>query len=113
VTVGKTFEDARKMFASDIEKSEDVIDRLVDLFCRLNTHKAEIVATVHFAWKTMKVKHSGKPTEEDVLNEVLEWKKRRKPVYDKQEVAQTIRSLAVHRWVNLDPKKHLEEYEAL
>ncbi len=113
VRVGKTFEDARKMFASDIEKSENTIDRLVDLFCRLNTHKAEIAATVHFAWKTMKVKHSGKPTEEDVLNEVLEWKKRRKPEYDKQEVIQTICSLAVHRWIDLDPNKHLEECEAL
>ena len=113
VRVGKTFEDARKMFASDIEKSEETIERLVDLFCRLNTHKAEVAATVHFAWKTMKVKHPGKPTEEDVLNEVLEWKKRRKPEYDKQEVAETIRSLAVHRWINLDPTKHLQEYEAL
>ena len=113
IRVGKTFEDARKMFASEIDRSEKMISQLVDLFCRLNRHKAEIAATVHFAWKTMKVKHSGKPTEEDVLNEVMEWKKRRKPEYDKEEVVQTIRSLAVHRWIDLDPKEHLKEYETL
>lgn len=113
VRVGKTFDDARKMYADEIEKSEQTIDKLVDLFCRLDTEKAEIAATVDFAWRTMKVKHSGKATEGDVLNEVMEWKKRRKPAYDRNEVIQTIHNLAVHRWIDLDPKKHLDECELL
>ncbi len=111
--VGKTFDDARKIYIDEINKSEKIIDKLVDLFCRLDTEKAEIAATVDFAWRTMKVKHSGKATEEDVLNEVMEWKKKRKPVYDRKEVMQTIHNLAVHRWIDLDPKKHLDECELL
>lgn len=113
VRVGKTFDDARKMYADEIKKSEETINKLVDLFCRLDTEKAEIAATVDFAWRTMKVRHSGKATEGDVLNEVMEWKKRRKPVYDRNEVIQTIHNLAVHRWIDLDPKKHLDECELL
>lgn len=113
VKIGKTFEDACKMFASEIKNSEEIINQIVDLFCRLNTHRAEIAATVHFAWKTMKIKHSGRPTEEDVLNEVMEWKERRKLEYNKEEVVQTIHSLAIHRWIDLDPREHLKEYELL
>src|SRR3989338_1981770 len=113
IRVGKTFDDAKKMYADEIIKSEEIIAKLVDLFCRLDREKAEIAATVDFAWRTMKIKHTGKATEEDVLTEVMEWKKHRKPVYDRKEVIQTIHNMAVNRWLDLDPKKHLDECELL
>jgi len=76
IKVGKTFEDARTVYEKEIESKENVIERLTDLFCRLNTKQAEIAATVHFAWKTMKTKPGVEPTEEDVLNEVMNWKRK-------------------------------------
>ena len=107
IRVGRTFKDAREAYKRDIETAEPTIERLTDLFCRLNTKQAEITATVHFAWKTMKRKPSSKSTEEDVLNEVMDWKQRRKPPYDRLEVAKAIRNLAVHGWLDVEPSDRL------
>ena len=107
IRVGRTFKDAREAYKRDIETAEPTIERLTDLFCRLNTKQAEITATVHFAWKTMKRKPGSKSTEEDVLNEVMDWKQRRKPPYDRLEVAKAIRNLAVHEWLDVEPSDRL------
>ncbi|MFC1496750.1 macro domain-containing protein [Candidatus Margulisiibacteriota bacterium] len=111
IRAGKTFDDARKIYADEISKSEDTINKIVDLFCRLDTNKAEIAATVDFAYRTIKLKHPGKATEQDVYNEVMEWKKRRKPVYERNEVVQSIHNLAVHRWIDLSSERHFKECE--
>lgn len=113
VKVGKTFDDARKMYADEINNSEEKISKLVDLFCRLDTERAEIAATVDFAWRTMKLKNSNKATEQDVLKEVMDWKKKRRPAYDRKELIQTIHNMALHRWIELDPEKHFNECELL
>ncbi len=47
------------------------------MFLRLDTNKAEIVATVLFVEKELNKK--GEITEQDVLNEVMKWKQKRKP----------------------------------
>jgi uncharacterized protein YwgA/O-acetyl-ADP-ribose deacetylase (regulator of RNase III) len=107
IKVGKTFKDARETYKREIEIAEPIIEKLTDLFCRLNTKKAEIAATVHFAWKTMKIKEGIKSTEEDVLNEVMNWKQRHKPSYDRIEIAKTIRNLAVCGWLDVEPSDKL------
>lgn len=109
IKVGKTFEDARKVYEKEIMSREDVIERLTDLFCRLNTKQAEIAATVHFGWKTMKTKPGVEPTEEDVLNEVMNWKRKHRPPYDRLETAKAIRNLAVHGWLDVKPSEKLPE----
>lgn len=113
VKVGMTFNDARKIYADEIKNSEEKISRLVDLFCRLDTKKAEVAATVDFAWRTMKLRNSNKATEQDVFREVMEWKKKRKPAYDRKELIHAIHNMAVHRWIDLDPEKHFDECELL
>lgn len=107
VKVGNTFQDARKVYKKEIESKEEIIEKLTDLFCRLNTKQGEIAATVHFAWKTMKTRPGSKPSEEDVLNEVMNWKQKRRPPYDKLEIAKAVRNLAVHGWLDIEPSDRL------
>lgn len=107
VKVGDTFKDAREIYKREIASAESIIGKLTDLFCRLNTKQAEIAATVHFARMTMKVSPGAKTTEEEVLNEVMKWKQKRRPTYDKIEIAKTIRNLAVHGWLDVEPSDRL------
>lgn len=107
VKVGRTFKDARESYKKEIESAGSIIEKLTDLFCRLNTRQAEIAATVHFAGKTMKVNFGTKPSEEDVLNEVMHWKQKRKPPYDNLQIAKAIRNLAVHGWLDIAPSAKL------
>jgi O-acetyl-ADP-ribose deacetylase (regulator of RNase III)/uncharacterized protein YwgA len=107
VTVGKTFSDAQKVFEKELAESESQVEKLTDLFRRMNSNEAEIAATVHFARKTMKTRNGEIPSEEDVLKEVLEWKKRHRPPYDPNEVARTIRQLAVLGWLQVRPSENI------
>ncbi|MBM4162683.1 MAG: Appr-1-p processing protein [Ignavibacteria bacterium] len=109
VRVGKTFQDARKVHEKELEAAEGAIERLTDLFCRMNTKQAELAATVHFARQTMKTAEGYIPTEKEVLDEVMRWKKRHRPPYDETEVAKTIRYLAIHRWLDVKPSTEITE----
>lgn len=109
VKVGETFEDARDVYKNEIKSNEKIIDKLVDLFCRLNTRRAEMAAAVHFAYTELKRSDGGKLDEDHLLNEVLVWKDRRRPKYDETEVANTIRNLAVHGWLDINPGEKIAE----
>lgn len=106
INVGRTYKEARQTYKNEIESKETVIEKLIDLFSRLRiTKQAEIVATVHFARKTMIQKSDTKPTEEDVLNEVMNWKQKRRPPYNRTEIAKAIRNLAVLEWIDVEPSR--------
>ncbi len=113
LSVGSTYVNARKLFEKEFQQSEEKIERLTDLFGRMNTRQAELAATVHFARVTMNARSKTKPSEEDVLNEVMEWKKRHRPPYDRAEVAATIRNLAILGWIEVEPSEgNFEELQA-
>ncbi len=101
VKAGKTYIVAKKLYEKAYLEDEEIIDRLTDLFSRMNTQQSELAATVHFARETMKLSNGTKPTEAQLLNEVMEWKKRHRPPYDRVEVAATIRNLAMLRWLDV------------
>jgi len=101
IRVGETFKDASKLYKDEIQNNDKTIDKLTDLFCRLNTKQAEVAGTVHFAWKSIDSKET--PSEEKVLDEVMIWKKRHKPSYNRLEVAKAIRNLAIHGWLEVKP----------
>jgi len=109
VKPGKTYIDAKKMYEKDYFKDEPIIERLTDLFSRINTKQAELAATVHFARHTMKIANGIKPTEKQVLNEVMDWKKKHRPPYDRAEVAATIRNLAILGWLDVKSSKEIPE----
>jgi len=67
----------------------------------VNTHEAELVATVHFAAKQLKELSSGVPSELDVVREVMQWKQRRQPPLDEKEVALATRNLNMLRWIHV------------
>ncbi|MCZ7569906.1 MAG: macro domain-containing protein [Ardenticatenaceae bacterium] len=102
VRVGPAYKDAMKVFKTQIQQWEPTIDRLVDLFLRMQTQQAEVAATVHFAAYHLVRPRASKPSEKDVLHAVQEWKQRRKPPLDESEVATTIRGLNMLSWLNLE-----------
>ena len=98
VKVGPTFADARRAYASELGRWDRLVERVADLFIRLNTDQAEIVATVLYATEELR-QQDLRPTEQDVLHNVMTWKQRRKPPLNEDEVAWTIRNLAALGWL--------------
>jgi uncharacterized protein YwgA len=107
VSVGPTYEAASKSYGASIEQWEPIIDRTVDLFMRVNAHQAEVMATVMFASDELGTSKGVPPTERDVLAAVMEWKRRRKPEFHEEEVAESIRNLAMLGWVRVVPSLDL------
>ncbi|KFZ44318.1 Appr-1-p processing protein [Smithella sp. SC_K08D17] len=112
VKTGQTFADAKKAYENEIVKWEPIIEKTVDLFVRMNTMQAEIVSTVLFAEKELKRNGKDKPAETDVLSYVLQWKQKRRPALDSENVAQTIRNLAVLKWLNVQHSSSLPVLES-
>lgn len=105
VKVGKTFKDARMLYRDSLEEWEPKIDRVTDLFMRLNTNQSELVATVLFAANSLLDQKDS--TETDLLQEVMKWKQRRRPPFNEAEVAMTIRNLAALDWLDVKPSEGL------
>lgn len=74
---------------------------------RMRTDQAEAAATVHFTAAELSLTKDAKPTELDVLDEVMKWKQRRRPPFDAAQVAMTIRSLAMLGWLDVRPSTDL------
>jgi hypothetical protein len=72
----------------------------------VNTQQAELVATVHFAARLLAEASQEKPSETEVLAEVMKWKQRRRPPLNETEVAGTIRHMSMLGW--LDAKASAE-----
>lgn len=107
VRTGATFEDSRRAYAMELKKFESAIRKTTDLFMRVDTKEAELVATIRFAYADIICRAPEKPFEMDVLREVMEWKKRRRPPLDEAEVASNIRNLAALGWLDVNPSPDL------
>jgi O-acetyl-ADP-ribose deacetylase (regulator of RNase III)/uncharacterized protein YwgA len=101
VRPGRTFVDARKAFQDKLKLFEDVIEKTADLFLRVNTAQAELIATVMYAARELEARMKDRPTESDVFKAVLEWKIRRRPPVQSEEVGGTIRNLTALGWLNV------------
>jgi hypothetical protein len=106
VEPGRTYRDAAQAFESDIAAWEPIIERVVDLFVRIETRQAEVAATVHFAAHRL-VPNGAMSTELDVLDAVKEWKQRRNPPLREEDVAQAIRNLNMLDWLHVQPSPKL------
>ncbi len=105
---GPTYNDIKKFYKHDIDEWQPNLNEIVDLFLRISTSRqAEIVAAVHFVAKELKEQKRGFPTERDVLDAVMEWKHRRKPPLDVNEVALAIRNLAALGWIDVRASSNL------
>lgn len=104
VVPGLAYEENCLKYQDSFQKWDKMIDKTVDLFLRLDTNKAEIVATVLFVEREM---NKGNMSEDDILQEVMKWKQKRRPPLNKKEVAQAIRNLGVLKWFSLKPSADL------
>ncbi len=107
IKVGSTFIKARNQYEGYLKKHSNTINRLSDLFQRLNTRQAEIAATIHYAATNLVDPEIEKPSEEDVYNAVLKWKERRRPKLNQDEIALTIRELAALGWLDVTASEKL------
>lgn len=107
VKIGQTYPDAQKAYQDDLQKWEKKIDRIVDLFMRLDTNQSEIVATVIFSANDLFEQKRERCSELDVYEHVMQWKQRRRPPLNEQEVASTIRNLAALGWLTVNSSAEL------
>jgi len=107
VRTGPTFDDARRAYADQLEHWRDIIDKIGDLFMRMNTQQAELAATVHFAATELKRAGQAKPTESEILRQVMQWKQKRRPPLEQKEVALTIRNLNMLGWIGAEVSEDL------
>ena len=107
VKVGPAFDGYRRRYESLLEKYAYVIEKTTDLFMRVDTTQAEILATVIFTATALKQKGKSPATEMDVLEAVMQWKQARKPRLDKTMVASTIRNLGILHWLEVQPDGRL------
>lgn len=105
--VGPSFADARAPFAHEVERWRPEIDRVADLMLRLDTRQSEVAATAHFAAETLAEARGRRPSEQEVLEEALSWKARRKPPLSEAELARAIRGLAMLGWLDVEASKAL------
>jgi len=103
VKVGPNYARIKKDFESYLARWETIIEKTTDLFMRMNTNQAEIVATVIFAADILKKKVNGHLTENQVIDHVMSWKQKRRPPIDRSIVAATIRNLGMLRWLDVKP----------
>jgi uncharacterized protein YwgA/O-acetyl-ADP-ribose deacetylase (regulator of RNase III) len=105
VRLGKTFEAAKRAFASDLELYRPRIERLVDLFARMRTKDAEIAATVHFAAAELAEGSRDMPSELDVVEAVMRWKSQRRPPLHRTDVSEAVRGLNLLHWIKARPSE--------
>jgi uncharacterized protein YwgA len=112
---GPTYPDAARTFSSELAGWDSVINRITDLFLRMNTDQAEVAASVHFSARQLERQKGERPSEFDVLKAVGQWKQNRRPPLKEQDLVQAIRNLNMLHWVDLQPSDQLpfEEEELL
>ena len=103
VKSGPNFDRVRKDFQDSLDKWMPIIEKTTDLFMRVNTDQAEVIATVMFAADALKMGSRSVPTETEVLDAVMRWKQKRRPPLDEALVASTIRNLGMLRWLAVKP----------
>ncbi|HLE62839.1 MAG TPA: macro domain-containing protein [Pyrinomonadaceae bacterium] len=107
VKTGPNFDRVRKDFQVSLAKWIPIIEKTTDLFMRVNTDQAEVIATVMFAADALKTESRSVATETEVLEAVLRWKQKRRPPLDEAAVASTIRNLGMLRWLDVKPDSRL------
>ena len=101
---GASYGTLREKYSDHFQKWNPTIEKTVDLFLRLDTRQAEIVATVLYVEKNT---NKDSMSEADVVNEVMKWKQQRNPPLNENEVAETVRNLGILKWYRLNPSQEL------
>ncbi|MBI9031217.1 macro domain-containing protein [bacterium] len=101
----------RKKHLSYLKKHEKKIMKTTSLFERIKTtEKAEEVTSIIFVIREMKKKQE-KVSDLDVLNALLSWKKRWDEPEKKESLVNSIKNLAVLRWIDINFSQELTNYD--
>ncbi len=100
VQPGPTYRDAAQAFRVELAQWETLIDRISDLFLRMNTQDAERAATVHFTAQALEQMNPGKVSEMAIFEGVKRWKHQRNPPLKDEEISQSIRDLNMLGWIS-------------
>lgn len=101
VKAGPNYKKIKRDFDSTFSQWRTIIERTTDLFMRMNTNQAEVVATVMHAADSLKKKDKESPTETQLLESVMNWKQKRRPPLDKTVAASIIRNLGMLHWLDV------------
>src|SRR6266566_2728988 len=101
--LGPTYKDATHVFQTELAQWEAIIDRIADLFLRMEMQEAEIAATAHFTAQALEHEDGSVVTEKAIFDGVKQWKQRRRPPLQDDAIAQTIRDLNVLGWLHAQP----------
>ncbi len=107
VVPGGAFRDALERFRDDMAAMEPRIARTVDLLLRLDPGRTEIAASAHFVARSLTGNQDRTPSEQEVLERILQWKSRRKEPLSPGDVAITIRELAALDWLAVEASDEL------
>ena len=101
--VTEQYERDRSKYLGLIERHQNTIERVVDLFSRLkNTEQAEEVMTVLFAVHQLKQAYPHQQIgEQQLYDYILEWKKNWRREEKKRALANAIRNLVMLGWMRL------------
>lgn len=109
IRVGPQYETLKKQHKEIIQKYNNLIEKVTDLFIRIkNTDQAEEVSTVLFTIKKLRQESKRERIpEKEVFDYILQWKKSWDTDQKKVEVASAIRNLGMMRWIKTDYSKNL------
>jgi len=106
---GPALDDARASYSDQLAKWNDLIDRLVDLAARFDTNGAEVAATVHYAAQDLHNQFCRTPTVAEVVAYVEDWKRRRNPRLERNDILRAVVNLGTQGWLQVDPDSTTEQ----
>jgi len=108
---GPKYESIHKEYKDITQDLKTKIDKVTDLFMRIkDTKQAEEVTTVFYVIRKLK-KQQKTVSENEIYDEILNWKKRWDGPEKKKSIASAIRNLGTLRWIKADFSDSLEVRE--
>lgn len=108
VRVGPAYRETVAGLRERMEPWRPIVTRTVDLMTRMDSHTAEVAASVHFEAERLTASHGRRPTAYEVLGAVAEWKIRRKPAVTRESIIEGLVLLALCRWIEVELDEDLE-----
>lgn len=98
---GPAFADAMKLLDRDhVERWRPIVAKVVDLALRLPPRELEVAASVHFVAQELSRDRHERPSEREIVREVLAWK----PSRVTEELARSaVRALNLLGWIDAEP----------
>jgi O-acetyl-ADP-ribose deacetylase (regulator of RNase III)/uncharacterized protein YwgA len=109
VLSGPALDDARTSYRDQLEEWSDLIENIVDLAARFDNKEAEVAATVHYKAAELRDQLGRTPTVVEVIEAVEEWKIRRQPKIERDDILRAIVNLGTRGWLTVEPDSATEQ----